>query len=118
ISIYSGGSNANYHPGSMIHDITNNSWFWLDSVVSGTGASAVLQLSQPMAKASAAAIFANTNAAYPNEIDTIAAGDSLVVYTWPYVGISTFSDANDVNLNETVAFQNLTLYTNDDFTSA
>ena len=115
VGITSNGSSSSA-VGSMIHDLTNNSWFWLDSVVSGTGSSALLQLSQPMKKTSFAQIAANVSGAYaPDEVDTISAGDHLVVYTWPSVYLQSVSGTNSVPFGYTIGFQNLTLPATDDY---
>ena len=92
--------------GTMIHDVTNDSWFWLDSIISGSGAEAVLQLSQPLARVSMAAIAANGQAIYVPELDTLTPGDTLVIYTWPNASFQYLYDESDENENFGFGVQN------------
>jgi len=79
----------------------------------GAGSSSLIQISQPMKKASFAAMIADPTgetAPYPDEVDTINTGDELVVYTWPTVNFQSFSGNNVIGYGYSIGFQNLSLY--------
>ena len=104
--------------GVMIHDITNDSWFWLDSIISGSGAAAILQVTQPLARASAPAIAEDYNALFVPELDTIAMGDSLVIYNFPLATFQYLYDEFNENINIGFFIQNFNCgYLNTVFTS-
>jgi hypothetical protein len=81
--------------GKRVHDTTHDSWFGIDSIVSGSGASAVLQISQPLALDDTMAAL-NAHGLEPPAVDAIAAGDAITVYSWPQVEVATVVDEPDV----------------------